>query len=54
MRSFEEILKEFENFFNLENDTKKTTGDGKFKARDVNIELEIEFMDSVQGITKQV
>ena len=56
MRSFDEILKEFEEFFTI--DPKKThTTDGsggKLKGRDVNISLEIDFMDAVRGTTKQV
>lgn len=54
MRSFDEILKEFEEFFTI--DPKKThTADGlggKLKGRDVNIQLEIDFMDAVRGTTK--
>jgi hypothetical protein len=52
MRSFEEILKEFEEFFNFESDPKKQNG--KLKARDVYVDLEIDFMDSVKGATRQV
>lgn len=50
MRSFEEILKEFEDFFNFDSDPKKQNG--KLKARDVHIDFEIDFMDSVKGATK--
>lgn len=49
MRSFEDILKEFEQFFNLDNEKGNT---GQLKARDINIELEIDFMESVKGVTK--
>lgn len=52
MRSFEDILKEFEEFFNLENDKGAQTG--KLKARDINIDLEIEFMEAIKGMTKQI
>lgn len=52
MRSFDEILKEFENFFNLENDGK--VKEGKLKARDANVDFDIDFMDAVKGVTKQV
>lgn len=51
MRSFDDILKEFETFFDMEeqigkNDNRST---GKIRGRDVNTHLEIEFMDAVQG-----
>lgn len=36
MRSFDDILKEFEEFFNLDSDPKKSQG--KLKARDINID----------------
>ena len=43
MRSFDEILKEFENFFSLQ-DSKKNESSGKLKARDVYLDLEIDFL----------
>lgn len=52
MRSFEDILKEFNEFFDL--DTEKTGKSGKLKARDINVDLDIDFMDSVKGLTKSV
>ena len=57
MRSFDEILKEFEDFFTI--DPKKTqTSDsstgGKLKGRDINTSLEIDFMEAARGITKQI
>lgn len=56
MRSFDEILKEFEEFFTI--DPKMTHSadgsGGKLKGRDVNIQLEIDFMDAVRGTAKQV
>lgn len=56
MRSFDEILKEFEEFFTI--DPKKTHGaegtGGKLKGRDVNLHLEIDFMDAVRGTTRQI
>ena len=52
MRSFEDILKEFEQFFKLEND--KDNSSGRLKARDINLDLEIEFMEAIKGVTKQV
>lgn len=52
MRSFEDILKEFEQFFNLDNE--KGTTNGRLKARDVYIDLEIDFMEAVKGLTKQI
>jgi len=50
MRSFEDILKEFEQFFKLEND--KDNSSGRLKARDINLDLEIEFMEAIKGVIK--
>ena len=56
MRSFDEILKEFEEFFRM--DTKRTSTansqSGKLKGRDVHSEIEIDFMDVVRGIQKHI
>lgn len=52
MRSFEDILKEFEQFFNLDNEKGNTNG--RLKARDVYIDLDIDFMEAIKGLTKQI
>jgi DnaJ-class molecular chaperone len=56
MRSFEEILKEFEEFFDMSTDKKNPgkSNSGKIKGRDINTSLEIEFMDAIRGISKNV
>lgn len=47
MRSFDEILKEFEDFFAMdENSNSKIVG---IKGRDIHREIEIDFMTAVQG-----
>ena len=47
MRSFDEILKEFEEFFAMEeNSNSKIEG---VKGRDIHREIEIDFLTSVQG-----
>ena len=51
MRSFDEIVKEFENFFSLQ-DSKKNESSGKLKARDVYLDLEIDFLEAIKGVTK--
>ena len=59
MRSFEDILKEFEEFFDMSEDKKKgnmkgSQNSGKIKGRDINGTLELDFMDSIRGVTKQI
>ena len=55
MRSFDDILKEFETFFDMDEQTGKNrntnSNAGKIKGRDVTTHLEIDFMDSVWGKT---
>ena len=47
MRSFDEILKEFEDFFAMdESSDSKVAG---IKGRDVHREIEIDFMTTVTG-----
>ena len=44
MRSFEEILKEFEDFFAMEESNEKIEG---MKGRDIHKEIEVDFMTTV-------
>ena len=57
-RPFEEVLREFEDFFNM--DSKRTskmntqTQKGSLKGKDVHAKVELEFMDAVRGISTSV
>lgn len=49
MRSFDEILKEFEDFFQMDK-----SKNNQLKARDIFLDIEIDFLDAIRGITKPI
>lgn len=53
MRSYEEILREYEDFFRMDNARTSTmdsgSSRGKLKGRDVHCDVQIDFMDAVRG-----
>ena len=52
MRSFDEILKEFEDFFKME-ENRDAKIDG-IKGRDIHREIEIDFQTSVEGSSQTI
>lgn len=56
--SFEEVYKEFESFFKMDNNTKKrgssSAAGGKIKGKDIQITLELDFLEAINGGARMV
>eukprot|EP00351_Strombidinopsis_sp_SopsisLIS2011_P001717 CAMPEP_0116871922 /NCGR_PEP_ID=MMETSP0463-20121206/2486_1 /TAXON_ID=181622 /ORGANISM="Strombidinopsis sp, Strain SopsisLIS2011" /LENGTH=89 /DNA_ID=CAMNT_0004511255 /DNA_START=304 /DNA_END=573 /DNA_ORIENTATION=- len=52
IRSFEEIMREFEEFFKM--DANNQHGTTVLKGKDITLDINIDFLEAVKGITKHV
>lgn len=55
LRTFEQILREYEDFFKMESEKQTSTNeDGTIKGRDVYETLQLDFLEAVNGCKKTV
>ncbi|CDW73409.1 chaperone protein dnaj [Stylonychia lemnae] len=54
-QNFQDMFNEFENFFSMKNkNTSSQTSSGSLKGKDVYANIEIEFLDAINGCQKQI